>query len=62
MFATPIAYLIDEHGVVAAEVAVGSSLILNLLVGAAILSLLDGQRVHAIEAQKLERETELSSL
>src|SRR5262245_40224411 len=31
MFATPIAYLIDEHGVIAADVAVGSDAILDLL-------------------------------
>jgi peroxiredoxin len=45
MFATPIAYLIDEQGIVASEVATGPAPIINLLVGAAILSLLDGRRV-----------------
>jgi peroxiredoxin len=35
MFATPIAYLIDEDGVIAAEVAVGVEPILSLLSGAA---------------------------
>jgi hypothetical protein len=31
MFATPIAYLIDEAGIIAQEVAVGKDAILNLL-------------------------------
>jgi hypothetical protein len=31
MFATPIAYLIDEHGVIVYHVAVGSDSIQNLL-------------------------------
>ncbi len=33
MFATPMAYLIDEKGVIAPEVAVGEELILGLLSG-----------------------------
>ena len=37
---TPCAFLIDEHGVIAAEVAIGPEPILTLLRGAAILSLL----------------------
>ena len=39
MFATPIAYLIDESGKVAADVAVGPEPILILLAGAQILAL-----------------------
>jgi AhpC/TSA family len=35
MFATPIAYLIDEDGVIAADVTVGLEPILSLLSGAA---------------------------
>jgi peroxiredoxin len=35
MFATPIAYLINEHGTIARDVAVGSDSILNLIVLAA---------------------------
>lgn len=34
MFATPVGYLIDEEGVIAADVAVGSEAILGLLSGA----------------------------
>ena len=34
MFATPIAYLIDEVGVIAGDVAVGEDAILNLLLPA----------------------------
>jgi hypothetical protein len=30
MFATPVAYLIDDHGVIAEDVAVGSDAILHL--------------------------------
>ncbi|HEX9927727.1 MAG TPA: redoxin domain-containing protein [Pyrinomonadaceae bacterium] len=41
MFATPIAYLIDETGVLKADVAVGEEAILRLLTSAAILSLLN---------------------
>lgn len=40
MFATPIAYLIDEQGMIAANVAAGIEPILNLLISAAIISLL----------------------
>jgi|SRR5580658_270842 peroxiredoxin len=40
LFATPCAYLIDAKGTIAAPPAVGSIAILNLLTGAAILSLL----------------------
>ena len=40
MFATPIAYYINEHGVIAANVAEGPNAILTLLTSAAILSLL----------------------
>jgi thiol-disulfide isomerase/thioredoxin len=36
MFATPVAYLIDEHGVIAADVATGAEPILDLVSGAAI--------------------------
>ena len=32
MFATPVAYLIDEQGVIAKDVAVGSDAILQLLI------------------------------
>lgn len=49
MFATPIAYLIDEQGIVAADVAMGPGPIINLLVSSAILSLLDGRRVSSVE-------------
>ena len=35
MFATPAAYLIDENGVIVAEVATGTDAILALLAGAA---------------------------
>jgi hypothetical protein len=35
MFATPIAYLIDEAGVIAHDVAVGEDGIRELLIGAA---------------------------
>ncbi len=35
MFATPIGYLIDEHGVIAADVAVGADAILALVSGSA---------------------------
>jgi hypothetical protein len=34
MFATPVAYAIDEAGIIAADVAVGSEAILDLLSGA----------------------------
>jgi hypothetical protein len=40
IFATPCAYLVDEKGDIAAEVAIGAEPILRLLIGAAILSLL----------------------
>jgi len=40
MFATPIGYLIDEGGTVAAHVAIGVEPILNLLISAAVMSLL----------------------
>ena len=43
MFATPIAYLIDEEGIITADVAAGPEPILNLLISAAILSLLDSK-------------------
>ena len=49
MFATPIAYLIDEEGIIAADVATGAEAILNLLTSAAILSLLDAKRTYGIE-------------
>jgi peroxiredoxin len=39
MFATPIAYLIDESGVIASEVAIGPEPILILLASAQILTL-----------------------
>lgn len=39
MFATPIAYLIDESGVIASEVAIGPEPILILLASAQILAL-----------------------
>jgi peroxiredoxin len=42
LFATPSAYLIDEQGIIAAPPAIGAVAILNLLTGAAILSLLRG--------------------
>ena len=34
MFGTPVAYLIDEHGIIAADVAVGVEPILSLLAAA----------------------------
>ena len=40
MFATPIAYYIDELGVISADIAIGPNAILALLTSAAILSLL----------------------
>jgi peroxiredoxin len=43
-FATPIAYMVDEGGMIAAEMAAGPVAILNLLISAAILSLLDARR------------------
>lgn len=49
MFATPIAYLIDEQGVIASNVSVGADPILNLQISAAILSLLGSRRVVAEE-------------
>lgn len=52
MFATPIAYLIDEQGVIASNVAVGAHPILNLQISAAILSLLDSRRVVGEEEVK----------
>jgi hypothetical protein len=39
MFATPIAYLIDESGAIASEVAIGPEPILILLASAQILTL-----------------------
>src|ERR1700733_9572171 len=39
MFATPIAYLIDESGKIAGDIAIGSEPILILLAGAQILAL-----------------------
>lgn len=62
MFATPIAYLIDEHGIIAADVAAGPELILNLLTTAAILSLLDGQRVAVAETLLAQPETEIRAV
>lgn len=62
MFATPIAYLIDEHGIIAANVAAGPEPILNLLTSAAILSLLDGQRVAVAETRAEQQETEIPAL
>jgi peroxiredoxin len=44
MFATPIAYLIDEQGMIAAEVAVGVEPILSLLARAAVPSHGAGKR------------------
>jgi len=41
MFATPIAYHIDQEGVIRGNVAVGAEQILRLLVAAAIKSLLE---------------------
>ncbi|MGA9998103.1 MAG: redoxin domain-containing protein [Pyrinomonadaceae bacterium] len=40
MFATPIAYLIDEGGLIVANLAIGVEPILNLLISAAVMSLL----------------------
>ena len=51
MFATPIAYFIDEQGIIVANVAIGPVPILNLLVSSAILSLLDARRVFPLKAQ-----------
>lgn len=56
MFATPIAYLIDEQGVIASNVAVGAHPILNLQISAAILSLLDSRRV--VGEEEVERPSE----
>lgn len=58
MFATPIAYLIDEQGIIASDVAMGPGAIINLLVGSAILSLLDARRV-ADESETNEAEIEV---
>lgn len=41
MFATPIAYYVDQQGVVTGNIAVGPEQILRLLVAAAITALLD---------------------
>jgi hypothetical protein len=41
MFATPIAYYIDQQGIIRGNVAVGLEQILRLLVAAAITALLD---------------------
>lgn len=41
MFATPIAYHIDQQGTIRGHVAVGQEQILRLLVAAAITALLD---------------------
>ena len=37
MFAMPVAYLVDESGVITHDVAVGTDAILNLLAGVATL-------------------------
>jgi len=55
MFATPIAYLIDEQGIIAANVAAGPSAILNLLISAAILSLLDAKRAATHETMEIQQ-------
>ena len=41
IFATPVAYSIDKHGVIAAHVAVGPEAILTLLKATAVLELLE---------------------
>jgi peroxiredoxin len=52
-FATPIAYLIDEDGLIASELALGPSAILQLLTTSAILCLLTGKvrAMHEIPLQ-----------
>ena len=57
MFATPIAYLIDEQGIIAADLAAGADAILNLLISAAILSLLDARLIADTESGP-ERQTQ----
>lgn len=58
MFATPIAYLIDEGGVIAAHVAVGADPILNLLISAAVMSLLKETKAAGGEADVEEHRQE----
>ncbi len=53
MFGTPIGYLVDEQGIVAADVAVGIDPILALLSGAAART--DGKRRKAALPQRHEK-------
>jgi hypothetical protein len=53
MFATPIAYFIDERGIIAANVAIGATDIIKLLISAAILALLDGQVIISDDSETL---------
>jgi peroxiredoxin len=46
MFATPIAYLIDEHGIITHDVAVGVEPILSLLSGAVSQKKLEAPALH----------------
>lgn len=64
MFATPIAYLIDESGKIAGDIAVGPEPILILLAGAQILSLVKSvkqlkdalvKRANAIQPHRAKR-------
>jgi hypothetical protein len=52
-FATPIAYLIDEDGLIASELALGPNAILQLLTTSAILCLLTG-KVRAVHELPLQ--------
>lgn len=51
IFATPVGYLIDEHGVIAADVAVGVEPILSLVSGSGPGSASDGAAVAARNGQ-----------
>ena len=57
MFGTPIGYLIDEEGIVAADVAVGLEPILALLSGVAGRT--DGKKVRILEQLQKESHEQL---
>jgi peroxiredoxin len=55
MFATPVAYLIDEHGVIAAAAAKGVEPILDLIAGAASPTAANGRTSLGHEQEALAR-------
>jgi peroxiredoxin len=55
MFATPIAYLVDEHGIITEDVAVGVDAILALAIGKE--QIMRGQMQTRLEALRKEFET-----